>query len=259
MTARERPAGDFDYERHGARYASVRRPDRRIAAQVHGALGVSRTVLNVGAGTGSYEPADRYVSAVEPSAAMRAQRPAAAAPAIDAAAEHLPFDDDSFDAAMAVLTVHQWGDVDRGLREMRRVSRGPVIVLTLDAPALRQFWLADYIPEIVAVEQARFPTLDQVTGALADGSAEVRVDVVPVPRDCTDGFGEAFYARPEAFLRPEVRAATSGLVLTDPGAVQRGLARLERDLSSGAWDRAYGYLRRQAEREGALRLITAAA
>lgn len=257
MSIRGRPAGDFDYEQNGAGYALVRRPDARIAARVHAALGTSRTVLNVGAGAGSYEPADRYVLAVEPSAAMRAQRPVGAAPAVDAVAERLPFDDDSFDAAMAMLTVHQWGDVEQGLREMRRVSRGPVVVLTLDASALQQFWLTDYIPEVVVVEQTRFPTLKQVTDALAQGSAEVRVDVVPVPRDCTDGFGEAFYARPEAFLRPEVRAATSGLVLTDPAAVQRGLDRLEDDLASGAWDRAYGHLREQAERDGALRLITA--
>ena len=126
-----------------------------------------------------------------------------------------------------------------------------------DASALQQFWLTDYIPEVVVVEQTRFPTLKQVTDALAQGSAEVRVDVVPVPRDCSDGFGEAFYARPEALLRPEVRAASSGLVLIDPAAVQRGLNRLEDDLASGAWDRAYGHLREQAERIGALRLITA--
>jgi len=257
VTTRGRPAGDVDYERHGAGYASLRRPDPRIAARVHAALGAARTVLNVGAGPGSYEPTDRYVLAVEPSAAMRAQRPVDAAPAVDAAAEQLPFDDDSFDAAMATMTVHQWGDVEQGLREMRRVSRGTVVVLTLDASALRQFWLADYVPEIVAVEQARFPTPEQVRDVLAPGSAEVRIEVVPVPRDCTDGFGEAFYARPEAFLRPAVRAVTSGLVLTDPAAVQRGLARLEQDLASGAWDRAHGHLREQAERNGALRLVTA--
>ncbi len=257
MSTRGRPAGDFDYEQNGAGYALVRQPDARIAARVHTALGTSRTVLNVGAGAGSYEPTDRYVLAVEPSAAMRAQRPIGAVPAVDAVAKCLPFDDDSFDAAMAMLTVHQWDDVEQGLREMRRVSRGPVVVLTLDASALQQFWLTDYIPEVVVVEQTRFPTLEQVTDALAQGSADVRVDVVPVPRDCTDGFGEAFYARPEAFLRPEVRAATSGLVLTDSAAVQRGLDRLEDDVASGAWDRAYGHLREQAERDGALRLITA--
>jgi len=257
VTTRGRPAGDVDYEQHGAGYASLRQPDPRIAARVHAALGPGRTVLNVGAGAGSYEPADRYVLAVEPSATMRGQRPAGAAPALDATAEHLPFDDGSFDAAMATVTVHQWRDVDRGLREMRRVSRGPVVVLTFDAPSLQRFWLADYLPEVMALEQTRFPTLDRVTAALTDGSSDVRVDVVPVPRDCTDGFGEAYYARPEAFLRPEVRAATSGLVLTDPDAVARGLRRLEEDLTSGAWDEAYGHWRDRPEYRGALRLVTA--
>ena len=257
MALRERPAGDFNYEQHGRTYASVRRTDARIEAQVHHALGASRTVLNVGAGAGSYEPADRYVLAVEPSATMRAQRPVGAAPAVDAAAEHLPFDDGSFDAAMAMMTIHQWDDVDQGLLEMRRVSRGPVVVLTVDAPALRHFWLIDYIPEVVAVEEARFPRLDQVIDTLTPGSSEVRVDAVAVPKDCSDGFGEAFFARPEAFLQPEIRAATSGLVLTDPQAVHRGLHRLEEDLTSGAWDEKYGHLRSQAERCGAIRLVTA--
>lgn len=257
VTTRDRPAGDVDYEQHGRDYAVLRQPDARIAARVKAALGASRTVLNVGAGAGSYEPADRYVLAVEPSAAMRAQRPVGAAPAVDATAERLPFDDNSFDAAMATMTVHQWSDVEQGLREMRRVSRGAVVVLTVDASVLQQFWLGDYFPEVIALDQARFPTLDQVTGALARGSAEVRVDAVPVPVDCTDGFGEAFYARPEAFLRPEVRAATSGFLLTEPGAVRRGLDRLKDDLVSGAWDQAYGRLREQTEYNGALRLITA--
>nr|MDQ2816427.1 methyltransferase domain-containing protein [Actinomycetota bacterium] len=245
------------YEQHGGGYAVLRQPDPRIAARVHAALGASRTVLNVGAGAGSYEPADRYVLAVEPSAVMRAQRPVGAAPAVDATGERLPFDEDSFDAAMATVTVHQWGDVEQGLREMRRVSRGSVVVLTVDGRALGQFWLAEYFPEVIAVDLARFPPLDRVTEALAQGSAEVRVDGVPVPRDCTDGFGEAFYARPEALLRPEVRAATSGFVLADPGAVQRGLDRLKHDLASGAWDEAYGHLREQSEYNGAFRLVTA--
>jgi SAM-dependent methyltransferase len=257
VTTRERPAGDVDYERHGRGYAVLRRTDPRIAARVHAALGASRTVLNVGAGAGSYEPTDRYVLAVEPSAAMRAQRPGTAAPAVDAVAERLPFDDDSFDAVMATVTVHQWSDVEQGLREMRRVSRGPVVVLTIDAPALQHFWLAEYFPEVIALDRTRFPPIEQVTGTLAHGGAEVRVDVVPVPADCVDGFGEAFYARPEAFLRPEVRAATSGFGLTDPAVVQRGLQRLEEDLTSGAWDQAHGHVRELAEHLGALRLITA--
>lgn len=250
-------AGDFDYEAHGAGYAVQRRTDPRIAALVHAALGPARTVLNVGAGAGSYEPEDRHVVAVEPSAAMRAQRPPTAAPAVDAAAENLPFDDDTFDAAMAMVTIHQWSDVEQGLRELRRVSRGPVVVLTVDAPALHRFWLADYFPEVIALDQTRFPAIDRVVGVLASGGAEVRVDVVPVPADCVDGFGEAFYARPEAFLSAQVRAATSGFGLTDPAAVQRGLVRLEDDLTSGAWDEAYGHLRGLREYDGAMRLLTA--
>jgi SAM-dependent methyltransferase len=256
--ASDSPAGDIDYEQLGRTYSSVRRTDPRIAAQVHRALGAGRTVVNVGAGAGSYEPDDRYVLAVEPSATMRAQR-SAAAPAIDARAEDLPLDDDSFDAAMAVLTIHQWGDVRRGLRELRRVSRGPVVVLTLDAPALRQFWLSEYVPEVVAVEEARFPSIDDVVDALAGGSTQVEVDVVAVPADCVDGFGEAFFARPEAFLDPQVRGATSGLVLTDQEAVRRGVERLAADLAAGAWDRRYGHLRTQAVHSGSLRLVRAGA
>ena len=257
MVTRERPAGDVDYEQHGRDYAVLRRTDPRIEARVHAALADARTVLNVGAGTGSYEPADRYVLAVEPSATMRAQRPPTAAPALDATAEHLPFDDDSFDAAMAMVTIHQWGDVERGLRELRRVSRGPVVVLTVDAPALRRFWLADYFPEVVALDETRFPTIERVVDVLGADGGQVRVDAVPIPLDCVDGFGEAFYGRPEAFLRSEVRAATSGFGLTDPAVVRRGLDRLADDLAGGAWDRAHGHLREQAEYVGALRLVVA--
>ena len=136
------PAGDWDYERHGHGYTAFRRPDPRIAAQVHRALGPARTVLNVGAGAGSYEPEGRYVLAVEPSAVMRAQRPRSLAPAIDAVAESLPLDDRSVDAAMAMITIHQWPDAGRGLREMRRVTRGPVVIMTFDGDALDRFWLA---------------------------------------------------------------------------------------------------------------------
>ena len=249
---RERPAGDIDYQVHGRGYAQRRRPDPRIAAIVTAALGSARTVVNVGAGAGSYEPTDRYVAAVEPSAAMRGQRPPYRVPAIDAAAERLPFDDDSFDAAMATVTIHQWDDLDRGLRELRRVSRGPVVILTFDTAALSGFWLAEYVPEIIATEQERFPEIEHVTAVLG-GSCEVRP--VPIALDCSDGFGEAYYGRPEAFLDPEVRAAQSGWVLTDPAAVSRGLERLRADLESGAWDARHGHLRRAPQCDGAVRLI----
>src|SRR5690349_10208953 len=152
-------SGDFDYERFGGGYSAQRRTDPRVASHVWAALGDAETVLNVGAGAGSYEPEDRYVVAVEPSAAMRAQRPPGR-PAVDAAAEALPFDDDSFDAAMAMITVHQWRDLERGLAELRRVARGPVVILTFDPDALLDFWLADYVPELLEAERPRMPPLD---------------------------------------------------------------------------------------------------
>jgi SAM-dependent methyltransferase len=251
---REAPAGDFDYEANGSGYAVRRRPDPRIAAHVHAALGDARTVINVGAGAGSYEPVDRHVVAVEPSAVMRAQRPLHLAPALDATAERLPFDDNSFDAGMAMVTIHQWSDVDSGLRELRRVSRGRVAILTFDADALLDFWLNEYVPEVIATERDRFPAIDHVVEVLG---GEVEVLDVPIPIDCTDGFGEAYYARPEAFLHQDVRGAQSGWVLTDPGAVARGVARLADDLASGRWDEHHGHLRDQPERIGAVRLITA--
>ena len=155
-------AGDFDYETGGATYSAHRRADPSITALVHDALGDARTVVNVGAGAGSYEPTDRYVVAVEPSPRMRSQRPAHLPPAIDGIAESLPFDDDAFGAAMATITLHQWGDAGAGLRELRRVSRGPVVLLTFDGDALERFWLTEYVPELVAAEQRRYPPLDWI-------------------------------------------------------------------------------------------------
>ena len=254
MTVRERPAGDFDYEAHGDGYAILRQPDPRIAAVVSEALGPARTVVNVGAGAGSYEPVDRYVAAIEPSATMRAQRPAHRPPAIDATAERLPFDDNSFDAAMATVSIHQWTDLDRGLRELRRVSRGPVVILTFDGDALGDFWLIEYVPDVIAVERSRFPSIDHVTAALGGRTTVVPV---PIPLDCSDGFGEAYYGRPEAFLDPDVRAAQSGWMLTEPAIVQRGVDQLRADLESGAWDARHGQLRQTSKRVGAVRLIVA--
>ena len=249
---RQRPAGDTDYEDHGADYAARRRPDPRIAAHVHAALGDARTVLNVGAGAGSYEPEDRLVLAVEPSASMRAQRPPHLAPAIDATAEALPFDDDAFDAAMATITVHQWADQDRGLAEMRRVARGPVVVLTFDPAAFARSWLQDYVPEVLAAEAARVGPIDAVASGLG---GRTTVTVVPVPRDCADGFVAAFYARPEALLDPAVRAGQSMWAIRDRALWEPGLTRLRADLESGAWDARHGALRDAPSFDGALRLV----
>ncbi|MFL6161998.1 MAG: class I SAM-dependent methyltransferase [Jatrophihabitantaceae bacterium] len=245
-----RTAGDFDYERGGAGYAARRRADPRIAARVHAALGTARTVLNVGAGAGSYEPTDRQVTAVEPSAAMRAQRPAVR-PAIDARAENLPFADASFDAAMAMITVHQWPDLAGGLAELRRVSRGPVVILTFDPDALDRLWLVDYLPELIASERRRFPTPHRLAGLLGPCA----ISEVPIPLDCVDGFLEAYYGRPEAFADPAVRRSQSSWGFLDPAIAERGLARLGADLASGEWDRRYGRLRSQPEFHGALRLL----
>jgi SAM-dependent methyltransferase len=249
------PAGDHDYERRGRNYSAVRQPDPRIEAQLHAALGDARTVVNVGAGAGSYEPRDRHVIAIEPSASMRAQRGPGRVPAIDATAERLPLDDDSVDAAMASVTVHQWSDPEAGLRELRRVARGPVVVLTFDGDALDRFWLAEYAPELIEAERKRYPGIDRICELL--GGA--RVEEVPIPIDCTDGFTEAFYARPEAFLDPEVRSAQSAWAFVEDGAEERAVERLRADLESGAWERRFGALREQPTFAGSLRLIVARA
>jgi SAM-dependent methyltransferase len=185
-------AGDVDYAAHGQGYGRQRRTDPRLAAWVHAALGDARSVLNVAAGAGSYEPTDRHVLAIEPSAAMRAQRPAHLTPAVDAVAEKLPLDDQSFDAAMALVTVHQWPDLAKGLQELRRVTRGPIVVLTFDGDALDRYWLADYASEMLAVERRRYPPIATLVEGLG-GACEVHA--LPIPIDCVDGFSEAFYAR----------------------------------------------------------------
>jgi len=222
------------YDTLGRGYADIRRPDPRIAEAVRVALGGATSVVNVGAGTGSYEPRDRAVIAVEPSPVMLAQRPAGAAPAVRGLAEALPLASRSVDAAMAVLTVHHWSDWRRGLAEMRRVSRGRVVVLVHDfsAPALEDFWLLrDYFTRLVD-EVVVHPPLSDLREAL---DAEVRV--VPVPADCTDGFLGAYWQRPASYLEPAVRGAISYFHRLDAATLADGLARLAADLESGAWRR----------------------
>ncbi|MXP29420.1 methyltransferase domain-containing protein [Porphyrobacter algicida] len=247
-------AGDVDYGEIGSSYARYRQPDPTIAAQILAALGNARKVLNVGAGAGSYEPSDREVTAVEPSASMRGQRPAHLTRAIDAVAEDLPFPDNSFDAAMASVTVHQWSDLEQGLAEMRRVTRGPVVLLVCDPERMQDYWLNDYIPEVRAVEASRFPAIARLTAGLG---GDVEVQPVPIPLDCHDGFNEAYYGRPEAFLDPEARLACSSWSLVPEAAVERFVRELSRDLESGTWDARYGQLRTQPFFVGPLRLITA--
>lgn len=247
-------AGDVDYHRRGRSYSERRRADERIARRVHAALGPARTVVNVGAGAGSYEPPDRRVVAVEPSTAMIAQRPASAAPVVRATATQLPLADGSFEAAMAMVTVHQWPDAPTGLAELRRVSSGPVVVLTFDPEALETLWLVEYAPELYAAERGRYPTMEVFRRAFGPRTS---IDPVPVPFDCTDGFTEAFYGRPEAFLDASVRDAQSAWSFVEDDAEERAVRRLADDLGSGRWDARHGWLRTESEFVGALRLVVA--
>ena len=220
------------YDTIGSTYTVTRRTELRIAAQLWAALGDARTVLNVGAGTGSYEPPDRDVTAVEPSAVMRAQRPAGAAPCVAAAAERLPFADQSFDAAMAFATIHHWQDPIAGLREMRRVARR-VVVFTHDTSATRwhhRFWLTrDYLPEVADFLPGR-PSLTELARAIG-----ARIEPVLIPWNCADGFFEAFWRRPEAYLDDRVRRGVSVWARVGPEAEQRAVHSLRADLASGRW------------------------
>lgn len=242
------------YDRRGAGYAAVRRPDPRIQAAVRAALGDARSVVNVGAGSGSYEPRDLDVIAVEPSAVMRAQRPPDAPAAIDGRAEALPLADGSADAALALLTVHHWDDPAAGLAELLRVARRRVVVLTWDPAFAERLWLVrDYLPEAAELDRGRFQPLEQVAAAL--GGA--RVEPVPIPHDCSDGFLGAYWRRPERYLDSEVRPGISTFHALPPGVVERALARLAAHLESGEWARRNAELLHLQELDLGYRLLVA--
>ena len=237
------------YDTIGRNYADLRKPDIRIAKIIATALGPCKTVLNVGAGAGSYEPEDKEVTAVEPSAEMIAQRPASEVQVVQASAENLPFEDNSFDASMAVLTVHHWTDKAKGLREMRRVTRGPIVILTYD-PAFRDFWLFDYFPELVTLDEGQMPPMPSYENWLGP----VNIASVPIPHDCTDGFLSAYWRRPAAYLDPNVRGAMSSFWKL--GDVGEALEKLRCDLDSGAWARRNAELLEQETRDCGYRLIS---
>jgi SAM-dependent methyltransferase len=240
------------YDRIGRRYAQRRQPDPRIAARLDQALGDARKIVNVGAGSGSYEPEHRQVVAVEPSEVMITQRPPDAAPLVRAVAEALPFENGRFDAALAVLTVHHWTDPERGLAELRRVA-GRQVIFTWDPRHLAQFWFTrDYLPEAVALD-AGFTTLDATMALLG----AVTVEPVPVPHDCRDGFFAAYWRRPEAYLDPDVRAGISGFGILDEHVVEHALELLARDLESGEWYRRNEQLLGLDELDLGYRLVVA--
>jgi SAM-dependent methyltransferase len=246
------------YERIGHGYARLRREDPRIAARIAAALGDARTVVNVGAGAGSYEPRDRHVIAVEPSDVMAAQRPAELPPAIRATAGRLPLRDDSVDAAMAILTIHHWdSEREAGVRELRRVARGPVVILTYLPEVSNRMWLVqDYVPEVGEMDDRIFPDLAQLTAWL---SGNTRVEAVPIHRDSPDWMFGSFWAHPERVLDPEARSVTSGFARLPDEIVSRVEAALGADLRSGAWDRRHGPLRELESLDVGLRLVVGTA
>lgn len=247
---------DARYDSIGARYPDTRREDPRIAARVHAALGDARTLVNVGAGAGSYEPRDRHVIPIEPSDVMIAQRSPDLAPAIRGSAYPLPLADRSVDAAMALLTIHHWDDEqERGLRELRRVARGSVVLLTIDPQVSGRMWLmADYLPEVGALDRRIFPSPDAVAGCL---ESDLTVETVPIARDTPDWTLLSFWAHPERVLDPCARAATSGFARMPTAVVDRVVRAVKRDLRDGTWDARHGHLRLLDEYDAGLRLVVA--
>ncbi len=244
------------YDSIGHGYARTRREDPRLGDRIHAALGDARTVVNVGAGAGSYEPADRHVIAIEPSDVMAAQRSPRLAPALRGTCSPLPLRDRAVDAAMAILTIHHWDDDrERGVRELRRVARDRVVILTYDPELSGQMWLMrDYLPEVAALDRAIFPPPARVAEWLG---GDVAIELVPIPRDCEDWMLGSFWAHPERVLDAGARNATSGFARMAPHVIDRVVAAVERDLASGAWDARHGALRGLAEHDVGLRLIVA--
>ncbi len=241
------------YEKIGVGYSATRRADPNIADVIGSSLGDASSVVNVGAGTGSYEPNDRRVVAVEPSAVMLKQRPPGAAPAVQSFAEALPFRDRSFDAAMAILTLHHWESPVKGLRELSRVADS-VVILTLDPGALDCFWLlTEYFPAIASVARARTMPIPEVLSILGAGS----VVPVPIPYDCRDGFTRAFSRRPRAYLDPDIRTGMSTFAALSDTDTERGLRRLAKDPEAGEWLRRFGHLLKLGELDLGYRLIVA--
>jgi SAM-dependent methyltransferase len=241
------------YDQIGSDYASLRKPDPRWTAQIHQALKGQSTLVNIGAGAGSYEPASMSVIGVEPSQTMIRQRPASAAPVVCSIAEALPFADETFDVSMAVLTVHHWSDASAGLAEMRRVSRRQIVVTWDSNVTDREFWLVhDYLPEITERDQP-LASLATVLKHLKPATTHI----LPVPEDCTDGFLGAYWKRPHAYLDPMVRGAISSIALLDPGTVSAAMDRLRKDLDNGSWQQRYAGLSGPGEMDLGYRLVIA--
>ncbi len=243
------------YDEIGGNYSSYRREDPRILRQITDALGTASSVVNVGAGAGSYEPRDRHVIAIEPSDVMAAQRGFDRPPAIKAGAEKLPLRDQSVDAAMSVLSLQHWGDAqETGIREMRRVARRAVVIATYDARVSSSWWLtADYFPEAAERDRTTFPDPETI----ADWLGGARIDIVPIPADTTDWMMGSYWAHPERVLDAGARSATSAFAQEDEAAVNRVVDAVRSDLEDGTWERKYGAMRALTHFDSGLRLIVA--
>jgi SAM-dependent methyltransferase len=240
------------YNRVGLNYTDFRQADPRIEAAIWSALGDARSVVNVGAGAGSYEPTDREVIAIEPSPVMIAQRPPSAAAALEGVAEALPLEDRSVDAAMGVLTIHHWQDLEAGLAEMRRVASRRIVLLTIDTERNSEIWtLSEYFPEAMALERELMPSVATLASILPQASFET----VPAPSRCRDEFTSALWDRPELFLDPDLLRGSSLWHHMSPATIERGQERLRADLESGAWDERHGHLRTLPELDIGLRLV----
>ena len=252
MDSRSADAARYDRIGHG--YSVTRREDPDLARRIHAALGTARTVVNVGAGTGSYEPSDRYVIAIEPSDVMSSQRAGDRVPALRASAGRLPLRERSVDAAMAILSVHHWDtEREQGVRELRRVARGPVVILTYDARVSEQMWLiAEYLPELAELDRRIFPHPEAIAQWLG---GQTRIEPIEISRDTPDWMLGSFWAHPERVLDPQAREGTSGFARMPQGVVERVVSAVAHDLETGAWDERHGHLRELERLDVGLRLI----
>lgn len=244
------------YDNIGCQYATTRREDPQLRDRIFSALGDAGTVVNVGAGAGSYEPRDRHIIAIEPSDVMAAQRPSGLAPAIKGSAVPLPLRDDSVDAAMAILTIHHWDDqLEPGVRELRRVANGPVVIVTYDATVSAMMWLmSDYLPEVAALDRTIFPTIDRLANWLG---GTVDVETILTQRDTPDWTLGSFWAHPERVLDEAARNATSGFARMEAAVVNRVVAEVDNDLRNGTWEQRNGHLRDLPAFDAGMRLIVA--
>ena len=243
----------FDYDKHGHNYSNIRQEEPKIAKVIHKELIDCQTILNVGAGAGSYEPKNKYLIALEPSVEMRKQRiKMKKSPAVIGASDSIPFDDNSFDCCMSILSVHHWKDMKKGINEMVRVSKKKVIIVTFDPEHLNDFWNFEYFPEVVEVERKRYPTINTLEKLFGK---KLKIVKIPIPFNCKDGFQEAFYGRPEAFLHKEVRKSQSAWGFIDKKIENRIVKKLETELRNGEWDKKYGKYRKMKEFTCAFRML----